>query len=95
MNKEVIIQMVMYVAVFGGIFYVFLILPQKRREKKTNEMRNSISTGDDVVTIGGISGKVVNIKDEDVTIESGIEKTKVKLKKWAISKVEKPITDQD
>jgi len=74
-----------------GLMYVIIILPQRRREKKNREMLNSVQVGNNIITIGGIMGKVVNIKDDEVTLESGVEKTKVKIKKWAIKEVEKLI----
>lgn len=76
-----------------GLMYVFLILPQKKREKKDREMRESAIVGDKVVSIGGICGKIVNIKDDEITIETGNERTKVTLKKWAIKEVDKPISE--
>ena len=62
---------------FVVIIYVVLILPQRRREKKTLEMQNALKVGDAVVTIGGIFGKIVNIKEEELTIETSVEKSKI------------------
>ncbi|MDR2133302.1 MAG: preprotein translocase subunit YajC [Clostridiales Family XIII bacterium] len=71
------------------IMYFMLIRPQKKREREINNMRNSIKVGDEVVTIGGICGKIVKAKDkEDVlTIQVGADKTKFEIMRWAISKV--------
>lgn len=69
---------------FLVIFYVFAIRPQKKREKQIREMRESLRVGDEVITIGGIYGKIVKIKDDMVTIEVGANKTKIDLTKWAI-----------
>jgi len=80
-----------YLAFFGILMYLLIILPQKRRDKKTREMLDSIQVGNNVITIGGITGKVINIKDDEITIETSVEKTKINLKKWAIKEVEKPI----
>ncbi len=67
------------------LMYFMLIRPQKKREKETAQMRNALEIGDEIVTIGGIIGRVVNIKDDDIiTIETGSDKTKVKIRKWAI-----------
>jgi preprotein translocase subunit YajC len=74
-----------------GLMYVMLILPQKRREKKTREMLNAVQVGQNIITVGGIMGKVINIKDEELTIESGVEKTKIKIKRWAVKEAEKLI----
>jgi preprotein translocase subunit YajC len=67
--------------------YFLLIRPQKKREKSITQMRNSLSIGDDIITIGGICGKIVKIKDEKITIEVGTDKTKFEIMRWAISKV--------
>ncbi len=82
-----IITIVMVVA-FIAIFYFFMIRPQKKQEKETNEMRNSLSVGDEITTIGGIIGKVVSIREETVVIETSHDRTKIRLLKSAISKVD-------
>lgn len=79
--------------VLFGIMYFILIRPQRKREKQTREMIDSAIVGDKVITIGGIAGKIVNIKDDEFTIESGNERTKVTVKKWAIKEVDKPISE--
>ena len=56
-----------------GLMYVILILPQRKKEKKTREMINQAIVGDKVISIGGISGKIINIKDDEFTIETGNE----------------------
>ncbi len=92
-------NLMMFLVQFGpiillfGLMYVILILPQRKKEKKTREMINQAIVGDKVVSIGGISGKIVNIKDDEFTIETGNERTKVTLKKWAIKEVDKPISE--
>ena len=67
------------------VFWLLIIRPQKKQEKKTAEMRNSITEGDLVTTIGGITGTVRQIKDDDTyIIETGADKSKIAVKKWAI-----------
>lgn len=66
------------------IFYFFLIRPQKKQEKETNDMRNSLQVGDEITTIGGIIGKIVSIKEETVMIETGKEKTKIRILRSAV-----------
>ena len=70
------------------LMYFLLIRPQKKREKETSEMRNSIRVGDEVVTIGGICGRIVKTKDDTLVIEVGADKVKFEVMRWAISKVE-------
>ncbi len=69
------------------IFYFLLIRPQKKKEKAVTAMRNALKVGDEIVTIGGICGKVMKVKEETVTISVGADKTKFEIMKWAVSKV--------
>ena len=84
---SIILTVVMLVG-FGLFFYFFMIRPQKKQEKEINEMRNSLSVGDEITTIGGIIGKVISIRDETVLIETSHDRTKIRLLKSAISKVD-------
>lgn len=59
------------IAVLGGLFYLLLIMPQRRRAKKAQELRDSIGVGDQVRTIGGIYGTVRSEDDESFTIDIG------------------------
>lgn len=66
------------------VFYFLIIRPQKKREKTERELRNSIQAGDEIVTIGGFVGRVLSVKDDTVTFETGADRTKLTVKKWAI-----------
>ncbi len=57
--------------IFGGLFYVALILPQRRRQRQMQELRNSIEVGDHIRTIGGILGRVTSIDGDEATIDVG------------------------
>ncbi|MGV8145657.1 MAG: preprotein translocase subunit YajC [Alkaliphilus sp.] len=72
---------------FLGVFYFFLIRPQQKKEKKIKEMRSALKVGENVTTIGGIYGKIVNLKEDYVTIEVGSEKVKVVVTRWAIGSI--------
>lgn len=72
---------------FLVVFYIFAIRPQKKKEKEVKEMRDSLKIGDSVITIGGIHGKVLKIKDDIVTIEVGSAKTKLDMTRWAVGSV--------
>lgn len=69
------------------VMYFLLIRPQKKREKETNEMRNKVDVGDNIVTIGGIYGKIVKTKEESLVIQVGADKVKFEIARWAVSKV--------
>lgn len=66
------------------IFYFLLILPQRKRDKKMKAMLAALEVGDEIVSIGGIFGKIIAIKDDVLTIEVGADKTKMKIAKWAV-----------
>ena len=70
-----------------GVMYFMLISPQKKREKRMQDMRNSLEIGDGVITAGGIVGRVISIKEDTLVIESA--SSKLRIKRWAVSEVEK------
>lgn len=83
------IMILIYAALFG-VLYLVLIRPNSKKKKEEQAMRDNITIGDDVTTIGGIVGRIVAIKeDEDAfIIETGSDRVKMKFKKWAISSVD-------
>lgn len=89
-NYGTIIMLVVLILVF----WLFIIRPQKKQEKETNNMRNSLEVGDEITTIGGIIGEVVSIKDETVTIVSSKDSTKIRILKSAISRVDVKAADK-
>lgn len=72
---------------FLVIFYVFAIRPQKKKETQVKEMRDALKVGDNIITIGGIHGKIVVAKEDILTIESGTAKTKLNITRWAVGSV--------
>ena len=74
----------MLVGMFA-LMYFMMIRPQKKRQKEEQEMRNAVEVGDEITTIGGICGKVVIVKEQHLIIETGADRNKMKIAKWAIS----------
>ena len=70
------------------VMYFVMIRPQKKQEKEQNNMRNNLAVGDEITTIGGIIGRVVSIKEETCVIETSHERTKIRILKSAISRVD-------
>lgn len=70
-----------------AVFYFLLIAPQRKKEKKIREMRANLKEGDEVVTIGGVMGKIVAVKDDVLTVEVGADKVKLRFARWAIGNV--------
>ncbi len=67
------------------VFYFFLIRPENKKKKKLEDMRNQLAVGDEITTIGGIVGKIVSIKDDLITFETGEDRVRMQVAKWAIS----------
>lgn len=68
---------------FVGMYFL-MIRPQKKQQKKDQEMRDSTQVGDEVTTIGGIMGRVVTVKEDALIIETGADRNKMKIARWAI-----------
>lgn len=84
-----IIPLVLMVA----IFYFFLIRPESKRKKETQKMLSELSVGDEITTIGGIIGRIVNIKDDEITIETGADRVRLKFVRSAVSSKKTPVSD--
>lgn len=68
-----------------GIFYFMMIRPENKRKKEAENMRSAMKVGDKITTIGGICGKVVDIKEDKFVIETGADQVRVEFAKWALS----------
>ena len=75
------------------VMWFLMIRPQRKQEKKLKEQRENMKVGDRIVTIGGVTGRVVNIKDDEVTITSSVANTMMTFRKDAINQVIQPISD--
>ena len=75
------IMMVMMVA----IFYFMLIRPENKRKKEAEQMRSSVRKGDKITTIGGVIGTVVDVKENNIVIETSADQVRIEFAKWAIS----------
>lgn len=73
-----------------GLVVVFLLMyrSNKKQEKETQNMRDSLEVGDEITTIGGIVGEIVKVKEETVTIETGKDRTKIKIRRTAVRSVD-------
>ena len=67
------------------VLYFMIMRPQKKKERAQKEMRENLRIGDEVTTIGGITGIIVRKTEDTVVIETGGDKSKIRVKIWAIS----------
>ena len=77
--------MIIMLVVMVGVFYFFMIRPEQKKKKKTEEMRESLAVGDKITTIGGMVGKIVHIGGDLITFETGEDRVRIQVTKWAIS----------
>lgn len=91
-------MILMWVAIFG-VMYLVMFRPQRKRQKEEQKMRENLRVGDEVTTIGGICGRVVSVKDDALVIETGMDRSKITIKKWAIQSCDtihdEPLDDDD
>ena len=77
-------SLIMIVAMIA-VFYFLMIRPENKRKKEAEQMRSAVKTGDEIITIGGIIGTVVSVKDDKFVMETGADQVRIELAKWAIS----------
>lgn len=78
-------SMIIILLLFFVLMWFFMIRPEKKKQKKIEAMRNALSVGDEIVTIGGVMGTIVRITEDDITIETSEDRVRVQFKKWAVS----------
>lgn len=84
---------IMFVVLIA-IFYFFLIRPENKKKKKLQEMRSNLGPGDTITTIGGIVGKIVSINGELITFETGEDRVRLQVTKWAVSTIGKDTAEE-
>ncbi len=90
------IELVITTVVIVIAFYFILIRPQSQKQKEEETMRSNLKIGDEIVTIGGIVGRVVSINDDtdSMVIETGADRVRIRMKKWALSSVNSDKNDK-
>ena len=81
--QNIIFMIAIYALIFGGM-YLLLIRPQRKKQKEEKKMRENLQVGDEVVTIGGIYGRVISLKEDTIVIESNSDHSKLTIARWAL-----------
>ena len=76
---------IVMLVVIIAVFYFLVIRPENKKKKKLEQMRNELAVGDKITTIGGMVGKIVNISGDLITFETGEDRVRIQITKWAIS----------
>lgn len=88
------ISMILMMVMLIAVFYFFMIRPENKKKKKLQAMRDSLSVGDTITTIGGIMGKIVSVKDDSIVFETGEDRVRMQVTKWAVSSIGKQTEEQ-
>ena len=83
-NSGSMMTLMIPLLVMFALMYFLMIRPENKKKKKAEEMRNSLSLGDEIITIGGMTGKIVQVTEDTVTFETGEDRVRIQVKKWAI-----------
>ena len=86
---SMLIMLLFYGGIIAAMYFIFF-RPQSKKKKKEQEMRKNAQVGDEVTTIGGICGRIIAVKDEteSVIIETGSDRARLRVKRWAIGSVD-------
>lgn len=85
---ENFLTLISMVSIMFLVLYLLVIRPRNKREKEVAKMRSNLKIGDIITTIGGIVGIVISVKDEYLTLETGNDRNKIRIKKWAVQSIE-------
>ena len=78
-------SMILPLVILIAVFYFLLIRPESRKKKAAEKMRNELSVGDQITTIGGIVGTVCAVKENTIVIETSSDRVRMEFTKWAVS----------
>jgi len=84
-GTEGMMSSMLMLGIMFAVFYFFMIRPENKRKKETEEMRAAIRNGDVITTIGGIIGTVVDVKEDKIVIETSADRVRIEFAKWGVS----------
>ncbi|MBR5222864.1 MAG: preprotein translocase subunit YajC [Clostridia bacterium] len=82
-TTSLIVMVLVYAVLFGGMYFIF-IRPNRKKQKEEQKMRENLQVGDEVLTIGGIYGRVISLKEDSMVIESKADRSKLTIARWAL-----------
>ena len=81
--KNDVVTILLMVVIFV-LFYASVIMPQRKKDKLILELQGALKVGDEIVTFAGMIGRIINISNNVITVETGPEKAKINIYKWAV-----------
>lgn len=82
-GSSFIVIILIYAVIIGGMYFL-MIRPQKKKQKAEKKMRENLQVGDEIVTIGGIYGRVISLKEGTIVVESQSDHSKLTIARWAL-----------
>jgi len=89
------LETLLMIAVMFGLLYFMMIRPENKRKKEAQAMRDSLTIGDEITTIGGITGTICQVKENTIVLESGADRVRIEFTKWAVSTKGTPAADPE
>ncbi len=68
-----------------ALLYFMMIRPENKRKKEAQAMRDSLAVGDEITSIGGLTGTICAVKENTIVIETGADRVRIEMTKWAVS----------
>ena len=78
-------ESIILIVLMFAMLYFFMIRPENKRKKEAENLRNSLAVGDEITSIGGITGTVCAVKENTIVIETGADRVRIEFTKWAVS----------
>lgn len=78
-------ETVILLVLMFAMLYFFMIRPENKRKKEAENLRNSLAVGDEITTIGGMTGTICAVKENTVVFETGADRVRIEITKWAVS----------
>ena len=85
-------NLILILVLMFGMLYFFMIRPENKRKKEAANLRNSLAVGDEITTIGGMTGTICAVKENTVVFETGADRVRIEITKWAVSTKNGPST---
>jgi preprotein translocase subunit YajC len=76
-------MILIYAVLFGGLYFL-MIRPQRKKQKEEKKMRENLQVGDEIITIGGLYGRVISLKEDTIVMESISDHSKITIARWAL-----------
>ena len=78
-------SLILMLVLMFAMLYFFMIRPENKRKKEAENLRNSLTVGDEITTIGGMTGTVCAVKENTIVFETGADRVRIEITKWAVS----------